>query len=179
MVCDHLEYLEVLNCHFLVAHLTCHTHSFEHLGGIRAGADRTGSAKAVVLAMSALAYATETVTLYHTLETFTLRGTLDVDEVILIEEVDCDGVTEIVLAVKSFELGQVALGSYSGFLEVAGHGSGGVLVLLLYEAKLHGLITVFVSRFNLSNYAGAYFDNSARHVLAVGTENGCHSDFLS
>ena len=129
--------------------------------------------------MSALAYATETVTLNHTLETFTLRGTLNVNEVILAEEIDCDGVTEFVLAVKSFELGQVALGSYSGFLEVTGHRGSGVLVFLFSETKLHGLITVFVSRFNLSNYAGAYFDNSARHVLAVGTENGCHSDFLS
>ncbi len=40
---------------------------------------------------------------------------LDIDEVILVEEVNGDGITEIVLAVKSFELGQVALGSYSGF----------------------------------------------------------------
>ena len=179
MVCDHLEYLEVLNCHFLVAHLTCHAHSFEHLGGIRAGADRTGSAKAVVLTVGALAYATETVTLYHTLETFTLRGTLDVDEVILIEEVDCDGVTEIVLAVKSFELGQVALGSYSGFLEVAGLRFCSVLLFLLDEANLNCVITVGFDSLDLGNYARTYFDNSARNIFSVGTENGCHSDFLS
>ena len=73
----------------------------------------------------------------------------------------------------------MALGSYSGFLEVAELGLGEVLLLLSLETKLEGLVAVVLYRFNLSNHTRTYFDNSARHVLAVGTENGCHSDFLS
>ena len=65
------------------------------------------------------------------------------------------------------------------FFEVTGHRLGGVLVLLVLESELKGGITVGLYSFNLGNYTRAYFDNSARHVLAVGTENGCHSDFLS
>ncbi len=118
-------------------------------------------------------------TLHYALETFTFGGSLDVYEVVFAEDVYGEGVTELNLFAKSFELGQVPLGCYSGLLEVSGHGVGCVLLFLLFEAELHGGVAVLVNRFHLSNYAGAYFDNSARHVLAVGTENGCHSDFLS
>ncbi len=132
-----------------------------------------------MLTVGRLTYTTETMTLNYALEALTLGGSLDVYEVVFAEEVNGDSVTELYFFAKSFELGQVALGSYSGLLEVTGHGVGCVLLFLLLEAELHGGIAVLVNRFHLSNYAGAYFDNSARHVLAVGTENGCHSDFLS
>ena len=83
------------------------------------------------------------------------------------------------LALKSFELGQVALWLHSGFLKMTCLWLRRVLVLLLLEAKLKCLITVFFKSLYLSNYTRTYFDNSARHILAVGTEHGCHSDFLS
>ncbi len=73
----------------------------------------------------------------------------------------------------------MTLGSYAGFLEVAFHGLRGVLRFLLFETDLHSLVAVFVGCLQLGNYTRANFDNSARQILAVGTENGCHSDFLS
>ncbi len=66
----------------------------------------------------------------------------------------------------------MALGGYSGFLEVTCLGTGGVLVLLVLESELKGCITVVFDCLNLSNYTRTYFDNSARYILTVGTENG-------
>ena len=132
-----------------------------------------------MLTVCRLTNATETVAFYDTLEAFAFRYADDIHEVVVLKKVNCDCVAELVLAVKSFELGQVALGSYSGFLEVTGKRRGCVFVLFLDKANLKRIITVGFSGFYLSNYTRTYFDNSARHVFAVGTENGCHSDFLS
>ena len=176
---DYFHNLEVLNSYALVAHLAGHTHAFEHLCGIRAGTYRTGGTQTVVLAVGGLAYTAETMAFYNTLETFTLAGTDYVNEVCFGEEVDSDGVAQFVFTVKTFELGQVTLGSYTGFLEVTEFGFGAMLFLLLAEAKLEGIVTVGLNGLNLSNYTRTYFDNSARHILAVGTEYGCHSDFFS
>ena len=49
----------------------------------------------------------------------------------------------------------------------------------MVETYLNGSITIFFNAFDLSHHTRTYFDNSARHVFAVGTEHGCHSDFLS
>ncbi len=73
----------------------------------------------------------------------------------------------------------MSLGSHAGLAEVAEFGLGEVLLLLVFKTKLEGLVAVGLYRLNLSNNTRTYFDNSARHVAAVGTENGCHSDFLS
>jgi hypothetical protein len=132
-----------------------------------------------VLAVSCLADAAETVALYNALETFTLGGADDVDKVILREEVNSNGIAEFVLAVETFELGQVALGCYTGFFEVTEFGFGAVLFFLLLESELEGVVAIGLNGFHLANYTRTYFDNSARNVLSVGTENGCHSDFLS
>jgi len=54
-----------------------------------------------------------------------------------------------------------------------------MLFLFIGKAHLYGFITVYFDRLYLSNYAGTYFDNSAWNIFSLGTENGCHSDFLS
>jgi len=171
--------LKILHGATLVAHLTCHAHALEDLCGIRAGTDRTGCTQTVVLTMSALSDTAETVALDNTLETFTLAHAGNIDELGVIEELHRDSLTSLVLTFKTFELGQVSLWLDSGLLEVTSLGLGGVLVLLLDEADLKSLITISLNGLDLSNDTRTYFDNSARHVLAVGTENGCHSDFLS
>ncbi len=176
---DDFHHLEVLNGHTFVTGLAGHAHALEHLCGIRAGTDRTGCAKTVVLAVGRLPYATETMALDNTLETFTFGGTHDVNEIVLVEEVDADNVTELVLAFESFELGQVTLGVDTGFLEVTELGLGAMLLFLVFKTELEGTVAVGLNSLDLGNHTRAYFDNSARHVLAVGTENGCHSDFLS
>lgn len=94
----HAENLEILHGNLFVAHLACHTHAFEHFCGIRAGAYRTGSAETVVLAMGALTYTAETVTLNYALIALTFAGSLDIDKVAFAEKsVNSDGVAELVL----------------------------------------------------------------------------------
>ena len=123
--------------------------------------------------------AAETVALYNALETLTFGGADDVDKIILGEEVNSNGIAEFVLAVETLELGQVALGGHAGFLEVTEFGLGAVLLLLLLKSELEGIVAIGLNGFHLANHTRTYFDNSARKVLSVGTENGCHSDFLS
>ena len=83
---DDFDDLEVLDCHLTVAHLTGHTHSLEDLGRIGAGAYRTGSAQTVVLAVCALAYTTEAVTLNDALVAFTFADADYVYEIAFVEQ---------------------------------------------------------------------------------------------
>ena len=159
---DHFQYLKILNGHALVTGLTGHTHAFEHLGRIRTCTYRTGSAETVVLTVGSLTHTAETVALYDTLITFTLRGSGYIHEVIFCEEIDCNSVAQFVFAFKSFELGQVTLGSYSSLLEVTSLGLGCVLLLLILEAQLESIIAVGSDSLDLSNYTRTYFDNRKR-----------------
>ena len=54
-----------------------------------------------------------------------------------------------------------------------------MLLLIVLEAQLNCSIAVFFDCFNLSNDARTCFDNSAWYIFTIGTEYGCHSDFLS
>ena len=54
-----------------------------------------------------------------------------------------------------------------------------MLFLLVLEAKRNGSITILFNSLDLSNNTGTSFDTSSWHILAISTENGCHSDFLS
>ena len=141
--------------------------------------DGTGSALTVVLTVSGLSHAAEAVTLHDALEAFTLGCADNINKFNVVEHLYGELVTSLVLTIKSFELGQESLRFHSGLLEMTCHGLGGVLVLLLDKTQLQSLVTVGFNSLHLSDNARTYFDNSARHVLAVGTENGCHSDFLS
>ena len=73
----------------------------------------------------------------------------------------------------------MALGCNSGFLEMSHEGSRGVLLLCLLKTELKSGIAVLLNALDLSYNARTYFDNSAWHIFALGTEHGCHSDFLS
>ena len=46
-------------------------------------------------------------------------------------------------------------------------------------AYLDGAVAILLHSLDLSNDARTGFDNSAWDVLPLGTEDGCHSDFLS
>ena len=179
MLGEHFDNLEILNSDAFVAHLASHAETFEYLCGIRAGTDRTGSTETVVLAVSSLTNAAEAVALNYALEAFTLGGTDNIYERTFLEEVDCESLTQLGKSFERFELGQVSLGSHSCFLEKTGLGLVGVFFRFFLKTYLDSLVAIFLKSFYLSDNAGTNFDNSARHVFAVGTENGCHSDFFS
>ena len=128
--------------------------------------------------MGRLTDATESVTLHNTLETLTFGGTDDIYKLSVVEQLHRNGITEVVVLIK-LELGQVLLGRCAGLLIVSLHRLGGILLLNLAETQLNSLVTILLNGLNLGYNTRTSFDNSARHVLAVGTENGCHSDFLS
>ena len=173
------QHLKVLHGNALITGLTGHTGSFENLSGVRAGTYRTGSTQTVVLTVGGLSDTAESVATYDAFEAFTFRGSDDIYIVGSFEKVDRDDVAGFVSLIKSFELGQVSLGGYSGFFEVAHFGLGGVFLFLIEETHLYGFVSVSFNRLYLSNYAGTYFDNSAWNIFSLGTENGCHSDFFS
>ncbi len=129
--------------------------------------------------MRCLTHATKTVSLYYTLEALTFRGSDHIYESCIIEQLYGNSITQIQLILKFFELSQVFLGSHSGLLEMAHQRLRSMLFFLILKAQLNGCITVLFYGLHLSNYTRTCFDNSAWHILALGTENGCHSDFLS
>ena len=132
-----------------------------------------------MLTVSSLTYTTETMTFHNTLEAFTFGSTYNVYIISAFEQFYGNSITQIQFCLKFFELSQVFLGSYSSFLKVAHKRLCSVLFLLVLETQLNSLIAVLFYSFHLSNNTRTCFDNSAWYILTIGTENGCHSDFLS
>ena len=178
MLWNYLNYLKVVCSHLLVTHLTAHRHVLEHARRSGTSTDRTGLTQTVILTVSSLTYTTETMTLNDALESFTLRCACYINVSSIVEKFHCDYVTEVVLLVIS-ELGQVSLWCCTSLLEVTHHLLGSVLFLLVLEAHLHSCVAIFLDSLYLSYNTRTYFDNSAWHILALSTENGCHSDFSS
>ena len=179
MLRNNLQNLEILYSDLYIAHLAAHAEALKHTCWVRAGADRTWLTQTVVLTVSRLAYATETMTLDDALETMALRGADDVNEINVREEVDGDDVTELILLLITLEFGEVLHRSYTCLLEVTHYWLRDMLLSSLLEADLYSFITILLDRLDLSHNTRTYFNNSAWHVLAISTEDGSHSDFFA
>ena len=107
------------------------------------------------------------------------HGSDYINECAVSKQLNGDGVTQIQFLFETCELGQVSLGRYSGFLEVSHQRCRGILLLCLLITELDSAVAILLHTFHLSNNTRTYFDNSAWYVLTLGTEYGCHSDFLS
>ena len=129
--------------------------------------------------MSGLTYSGEVVTLHDALEALTLGDTADVDEGGILEDIHRQLIALLKLLSIILELGQVSLGRCSGLLEVTLEGLRDVLLSDVLVAYLDGAVAILLHSLDLSNDARTGFDNSAWDVLPLGTEDGCHSDFLS
>ena len=129
--------------------------------------------------MRRLTYTTKTMTLHNALEALTLRGSYNVHIISAVEHLYGQRVTEIEFLFETTELGQVTLGGNTSLLEVTEQRSRSILLLCLLETYLNGSVTILLNALDLGYHARTYFDYSARHILAVGTEHGCHSDFLT
>ena len=168
-----------MNSYSVTTHLSTHAHAFEYFCRVRTSTNRTRLAGTIVLTVSSLAYTTKTMSLNNALETLTFGCSGNVYEVSAIEQFYGHCVTEIQFGLKFFELSQVFLGCYSGFLEVTHQRLGSMLFLLVLETQLNGSIAIFFYGLHLSNNTRTCFDNSAWYIFTLGTENGCHSDFFS
>ena len=129
--------------------------------------------------MRGLTYTTKTVAFHDSLEAFPFGCTYYINIRCVIQKIHSEDVAELVLSIKILELGQVSLRCYTRFLEMTGFRLRRMLFFLLLKAQLNCLVAVFLCGFNLRNHTRTYFDNSAWKILSLGTEYGCHSDFLS
>ena len=118
-------------------------------------------------------------TLHNALKALTLGRADNINEVNIVKELYSQCVTQIQFLLKALEFCQMTFGGNTGFLEVAHQRSGNIFLLCILETNLNGCIAIFLDGFDLRYHARTNFDNSAWHVLALGTENGCHSDFFS
>ena len=122
------------------------------------------------------------VTVNYALEAPTLRDADNVHECdVLGEDVShSELVTELRLPGEvRLELDELAHRSDTCLFEMPHQRRAGVLFSRFVIGKLYSGIAVFFYCTELRNNARASLDNGAWHVLAISTENGSHSDFLS
>jgi len=120
--------------------------------------------------------------MHDTLETLTFGSTDDIHESTVLSEnvADGEGVTGIKLPREiRRKFDELALGRGSCLFEMPLERRAGVLFCGFVIGKLYSGITIFFNCTDLRNNARTSLDNSAWHVLALGTENGSHSDFFS
>ena len=132
-----------------------------------------------MLSMCALTYTTKSMAFNDSLKAFSFRCTYHVNIRCIIQEVYSKHVSELILGIKILKLGQVPLWSYTCFLKMTSFWLRCMLFLFLLKAQLNCFIAVMFYCFNLRNYTRTYFNNSAWKIPSLGTEHGCHSDFLS
>ena len=123
----------------------------------------------------------ETITVDNALETLTLRSTDNVDILGVSKDVSyCEGVAKLELTSEiRLEFDEFTHWCNSCLFEMPLKRLAGVLLSCFVIGKLHGLITVLFNGTQLRNNARTSLDDGAWQVLAISTENGSHSDFLS
>src|SRR5262245_27741326 len=105
---QHLDDLQALDGHALIAHPAGHTSAFPDPARRRAGADRAGGAMAVALAMG-LRPTTKAMAPDHALEAAALGCSRHVDQLAGLEEVDIQELSDLVLLdIVGRELAQIA-----------------------------------------------------------------------
>jgi hypothetical protein len=136
----------------------------------------------VVLTVGLATDTGESVALDDALETLTLGGTDDIDELdVLSDDVgDRQGVAQFQLTREiGLEFDDLFLGRGSCLFEVALQGRAGVLLFLFVIGKLYGGITILLNRKQLRDNTRTSLNHGAWNILSISTEDGNHSDFLS
>lgn len=165
----------------MVARLASHTHSLEDTRGIGRCADRTRSAETVVLTVSEISNTAETVSLDYALETFTFRGSDNVNKFAFLEDFNSKDLAIFLLValLKAGELGKITLRRGACLCKMALHRLRGVRFLLLTKSQLNSLIAILFDGFDLCHNTRTSFNNCARYLLAVGIKKTGHSDFFT
>ena len=138
--------------------------------------------KTVVLTVGSTTYSGESVTLNYALESLTLRSTDNIDKCNALSEDVCNSqlVAEIKLPCEvRLKLNELAHRVGSCLFEVPLKRRAGVLFCGFVIGKLHCGVSIFLHGTDLRDNARTSLDDGAWQVLAISTENGSHSDFLS
>ena len=120
----------------------------------------------------------KTVTLYYTLEAFTLCGTYYFHLIAFSENVNSNGFTDIFFDCEIAKFFRKLFGGSGGFGEVVCFGLNGVLFVFVAERELESIVTVRIFGLDLCNDAGTGFDNGARGLPALGIENAGHANLF-
>jgi hypothetical protein len=167
------HHAQTLNCRALVAHTSGHPHAFPNPPRVCAGADRTGGAQAVALAVRSRA-AAKAVTAYNTLEAATLRPTGHVDEIMIIEEIDVDYLTWRVL--RYIVCGHLAEMAHPHIVfHLSLDGLRQFTLRYFAEPKLDGFVSVTFFRPDLRDDVRSGLDNRDRNGLAPLREHCRHA----
>ena len=86
--------------------------------------------------MGRLAYAAETMALYDTLKTFTLRCAYHIDKFTFYKNIDTQGIAQFVFSLKTLKLDDFFLGSGTCFLKMTDFGLVRTLLRLVIETQL-------------------------------------------
>ena len=136
-----------------------------------------------MLAVGLAAYTGKAIAVNHTLKTATLGGAnyVNIGDSFGIHDVfESYGVAKCKFLLKiERELDKLALRRNPCLFEMPLKRRAGVLFCGFVIGKLYSGVTVFFYCTELRNNARTSLDNSAWHVLTLGTENGSHSDFFS
>jgi hypothetical protein len=123
----------------------------------------------------------ESVALDDALESLTLGGTDDIDELDVSEDIfDRQGVAQAQFLSEILrELDEFAHRSGTCLLEMALKRRAGMLLCGFVIGKLDGGVPIGLNRLNLRNNTWTSLNDGAWNIFSISTENGSHSDFLS
>ena len=134
-----------------------------------------------MLTVSEISNTAETVSLDYALETFTFRGSYNVNKFAFLEDFNRKDLTVFLLVtlLKTRELCKIALRCGTCFCKMTLHRLRGVRFLFLTKSQLNGFITILLDGSYLCYNTRTSFNNCARYLLTVGIKKTGHSDFFT
>src|SRR3954471_6997209 len=177
MLGDHVDDLEALLRHALVAHLAGAADALEHARRRRGGADRARGAH-VVRAVGDRA-AAEAVALDGPLEALALRGAGDLHVLALLEDVDGQLLADLEPVALAAALAYVAQRRGPGLLDMPERGLRELALRNIPVAQLHGRVAVALVGAQPGDPAGPGLDDGDAVDPAVLAEDLRHPDLSS
>ena len=121
----------------------------------------------------------EAMTFNNPLETFALRRTNNINFFTFSENVNSYVISKCFFEREVAEFFYKFFGGSIRLSEVIFFGSESMLFLFVAESQLNGVVSVGFERFYLRYNSGTGFDNGARGLLTIGTEDAGHPDLFA
>src|SRR5215203_2180161 len=116
---------------------------------------------------------------YNTLEAFTFCCTNHINLIAFSENVNCNGITNILFLEIVSEFFYAVLSRSIGFCKVIFFCCDRVLFFFIAKCDLEGIIAVSFLCFYLGNHTGASFNNCAGSLFAAWIEDAGHPNFFT
>lgn len=132
-----------------------------------------------MLTMGGFPHTTETMTLYHTLEAFTLGSSNHFHFLSFSKNVTGDDITGGLFYIVIAEFLAESLGGRTGLREMRNEAFRGVFFFAVAKCDLNGLVTVGIPGFHLGNDTRSGFNDRAGSLSPIWFENTGHTDLLT